>query len=213
MDPNFCATRSTAIVFQINKFNQIFTSCKEGTKKNTAEIIENSFDTTQKFTNTITEEGIFVNFSVSGNQVNNTFNITGDQNNSNQNVYNMIYPDGTSGEYKIVELAYMDGEQEMSVNLKIPAQKGIIELKKGNEKFSMSISIGDISLKAQSVSVNLEEIVIDKLIGMKASYLKGSFEGVAIYEYNLNNKEIKEPHLISGSFQFKSPRYKIKKHN
>ena len=191
----------------------IYTSCQEGAKKNSNEIAKNSFDPTHKFINTIAEEGNFINFSVSGNQVNNTFNITGDQNNSNQNVYNLIYPDGNSGEYKIVELAYMDSEQEMSVNFKIPAQTGMIELKEANKKFSLAISIGDISLKAQSVSVNLEEIDIDKLMGMKASYLKGSFEGVAIYEYNQNNEEIKEPHLISGSFQFIAPRYKPKKQN
>ena len=188
-------------------------SCEDGTKKNSTEIVKNSLVTTQAFTNTISEERVFINFSVSGNQLNNTYNITGDQNNSNQNVYNMIYPDGTSGEHKIIELAYMDGEHETSVNMKIPAQKGIIELKEGNKKFNMVMSIGDISLKAQSVSLNLEEIVIDKMMGMTASYLKGSFEGVAIYEYHQNNEEIKEPHLISGSFQFMSPRYKPKKQN
>ena len=189
-------------------FLAICTSCQEGTKKNSNEIVKNSLDTTYKFINIITEEGNFINFSVSGNQVNNTFTITGDQNNSNQNVYNLIYPDGNSGEYKIVELAYMDSEQEMSVNFKIPAQKGIIELKEANKKFSLAISIGDISLNAQSVSVNVEEIVIDKLMGMKASYIKGSFEGIAIYEYNVNNEEIKEPYMINGSFQLIAPRYK-----
>ncbi len=191
----------------------VSTSCEERTKKNSTEIVKNSLVTNQSFTNTINEERVFINFSVSGNQLNNTFNITGDQDNSNQNVYNLIYPDGTSGDYKIVELAFMDSEQETSVNLKIPAQKGIIELKEANEKFNMVMSIGDISLKAQSVSVNLEEIVIDKMMGMKASYLKGSFEGVAIYEYNQNNEEIKEPYLINGSFQFMSPRYKPTKQN
>jgi len=63
----------------------ICTSCQEGTKKSSNEIVKNSLDPTHKFINTNAEEGNFINFSVSGNQVNNTFNITGDQNNSNQN--------------------------------------------------------------------------------------------------------------------------------
>jgi hypothetical protein len=156
------------------------------------------------------EEKTYVKFSVSGNQINNTFNISGDKNNSSQNVTAMIFPDGTSGEHKLAELSYMDGAQEMSVYLKIPAKSGLIEIKEDNQKFRFSISIGDMNLKAQSVSVNTEDVIIDKMMRMNASYAKGSFEGVFIHEYTKDGKEMKEPYLISGNFQFMSPRYKPK---
>lgn len=167
--------------------------------------------TSFKTFDTYSEEKTNIKFSVSGNEINNTFSILGDQDNSSQNVTAMIFPDGTSGEYKIAELSYMDGDQEMSVYLKIPASSGLIEIKEANPKFSFGISIGDISLKAQSVSVNTEEVVIDKMMRMTASYAKGSFEGVFIHEYNKNGKTFKEPYLVSGNFQFMSPRYKTKK--
>ena len=167
---------------------------------------QNSDTTTKK-----EDQKTFVKFSVSGNQINNTFNIAGDKDNSSQNVTAMIFPDGTSGEYKIAELSFMDLSQEMSVLLKVPAKSGLIELKEGNSTFNLDISIDDISLKAQSVSVNVEEVVIDKIVRMKASYVKGSFEGIAIYTYTKDNKEIKEPYMVSGNFQFQSPRYKPKK--
>jgi hypothetical protein len=167
---------------------------------------QNSDTTTKK-----EDQKTFVKFSVSGNQINNTFNITGDKDNSSQNVTAMIFPDGTSGEYKIAELSFMDLSQEMSVLLKVPAKSGLIELKEGNPTFKLGISIGDISLKAQSVSVNVEEVVIDKIMRMKASYVKGSFEGIAIYKYTKDNKEVEEPYMVSGNFQFMSPRYKPKK--
>ena len=156
------------------------------------------------------EDKTYVKFSISGNQINNTFSIKGDLNNANQNVTAMIFPDGTSGENKIAELSFMDLQQEMSTYLKIPAKSGLIELKEANPKFSFSISIGDISLKAQSVSVNTEDLVIDKIMRMKASYVKGSFEGVFIHEFIKDNEEFKEPYLVSGNFQFMSPRYKHK---
>ncbi|HEY9114673.1 MAG TPA: hypothetical protein VIN10_08220 [Bacteroidales bacterium] len=156
------------------------------------------------------EEKTYVKFSVSGNQINNTFDISGDQDNSSQNVTAMIFPDGTSGENKLVELSYMDGAQNMSVYLKTPAKSGLVEIKEANPKYSFSISIGDINLKAQSVSVNTEDVIIDKMMQMTASYVKGSFEGVFIYEYTKGSEEIKEPYLISGNFQFMSPRYKPK---
>jgi len=158
-----------------------------------------------------TEDLSYVKLSISGNQINNTFSIKGDQNNANQNVTALIFPDGNSGQYKIAELSYMDLAQKMSVLLKVPAKKGLIELKEGNPTFNLGISIGDISLKAQSVSVNVEEVVIDKIMRMKASYVKGSFEGIAIYTYTKDNKEIKEPYMVSGDFKFQSPRYKPKK--
>lgn len=153
----------------------------------------------------------YVKFSISGNQINNTFNIKGDKNNANQNVTAMIFPDGNSGQYKIAELSYMDLAQKMSVLLKVPAKKGLIELKEGNPTFNLDISIDDINLKAQSVSVNVEEVVIDKIMRMKASFVKGSFEGIAIHKYTKNNKEVEEPYMVSGNFQFQSPRYKPKK--
>lgn len=161
--------------------------------------------------NTVTEEKTYVTFSVSGNEINNTFNISGDQNNSNQNVTAMIYPDGNSGEHKLAELAYMDGDQEMSVLFKIPAKESLVEIKEGNPTLNFSISIGDINLKAQSVSVNTEEVVIDKIMRMTASYAKGSFEGVFIHEYIKGNETFKDPYLVSGNFQFMSPRYRPKK--
>ena len=167
---------------------------------------QNSDTTTKK-----EDQKTYINFSVSGNQINNTFSITGDQNNSSQNVTAMIFPDGNSGEYKIAELAFMDAAQEMSILLKVPAQKGLIELKEGNPTFKLGISIGDISLKAQSISVNVETVVIDKIMKMKASYVKGSFEGVAIHTYTKDGKTFEEPYLVSGDFQFMSPRYKPKK--
>jgi hypothetical protein len=157
------------------------------------------------------EDKTYVKFRVSGNQINNTFSIKGDQNNANQNVTAMIFPDGNSGEYKIAELSFMDLRQEMSVLFTIPAKSGLIELKEGNPTFKLVISIGDIALKAQSVSVNVEEVVIDKIMRMKASYVKGSFEGIAIHKYTKNNREVEEPYMVSGKFQFMSPRYKPKK--
>ena len=153
----------------------------------------------------------YVKFSVSGNQINNTFNISGDKDNSSQNVTAMIFPDGNSGQYKIAELSYMDAGQEMSVYFKIPAKSSLVEIKDTNPKLNFSISIGDIYLEAQSVSVNTEDVVIDKIMRMKASYVKGSFEGVFIHEYTKNNTAYKEPYLISGDFQFMSSRYKPKK--
>ncbi len=153
----------------------------------------------------------YVKFSVSGNQINNTFNISGDQNNSSQNVTAMIFPDGNSGEYKIAELSFMDGSQEMSVYFKIPAKSSLVEIKETNPKLNFSISVGDINLEAQSVSVNTKEVVIDKIMRMKASYVKGSFEGVFIHEYIKNSTTYKDSYLVSGDFQFMSPRYKPKK--
>lgn len=170
-----------------------------------ASFINRDFDTA------INEEKTYFKFSVSGNQINNTFSILGDQNNSSQNVTAMIFPDGNSGEYKMAELAYGDIIQETSAYFKIPAKSGLIELKEGNPKYSFSITIGDINLKAQSVSVNTEEVVIDNMMRMKASYAKGSFEGVFIHEYIENSETFKVPYLVSGNFQFMSPRYKPKK--
>lgn len=159
------------------------------------------------------EEKNYVKLSVAGNQINNTFNISLDQNNSEQSATTMIYPDGTSGQYKIGELNFMDGAQKISVLLKVPAQEGLIELKEGNKNFDLRISMGDISLQPQSISVNVEEFIIDKIMGMSASYVKGSFEGIAIYKHTQNNKEMEEPYMVSGDFQYMSPRYRPKKNN
>jgi hypothetical protein len=153
----------------------------------------------------------YVKFSVSSNQINNTFNISGDQNNSSQNVTAMIFPDGNSGEYKIAELSFMDASQEMSVYFKIPAKSSLVEIKDTNPELNFSISIGNVNLEAQSVSVNVDDVVIDKIMRMKASYAKGSFEGIFFHEYTKNNTTYKEPYLISGDFQFISPRYKPKR--
>lgn len=191
----------------------INTSLKTGLALLFCTLLFTSFINSSDNDNTIDEAKTYVKYSVSGNQINNTFNISGDQDNSSQNVTAMIFPDGNSGEYKIAELSYMDLAQEMSVYFKIPAKSGLIELKEENSTFSFSISIGDINLKAQSVSVNTEDVVIDKIMRMKASYVKGSFEGVFIHEYTKDNKTYKEPHLVSGNFQFMSSRYKLKKNN
>lgn len=159
---------------------------------------------------TIVEKS-YVKFSVSGKEINGTFNISGDQNNSSQNVTTMVYSDDASGEYKLADLAYMDGGQEMSVHLIIPAKKSLVEIKDINSKLRFSISIGDINLIAQSVSVNTENFVIDKVMQMTASYVKGSFEGVFIHEHIKDGVSYEDPYLVSGNFQIMSPRYKPRK--
>lgn len=68
-----------------------------------------------------------------------------------------------------------------------------------------------INLEAQSVFVNTEDAVIDNFMRMKTSYVKGSFEGIFIHEYTKNNTIYKEHYLISGDFQFMSPRFKPKR--
>jgi hypothetical protein len=187
------------------------TSLKTGLALFFCTFLFTSFINSSDSNNTIDEAKTYIKFSISGNQINNTFNISGDQNNASQNVTAMIFPDGNSGEYKMAEMAYGDVSKEMSAYFKIPAKSGLIEIKEGNPKFSFSISIGDIILKAQSVSVNTEDVVIDKIMRMTASYVKGSFEGVFIHEYTKDSKTYKEPYLVSGNFQFMSPRYKPKK--
>ncbi|MEZ4796558.1 MAG: hypothetical protein R2785_05260 [Flavobacteriaceae bacterium] len=158
----------------------------------------------------VSSQNTFIEIQVSGNQIKESVSISGDLNNSKQNVTALIFPDGNSGQYKLTELTFLDASQEISVQIIVPAQKGLIELKEGNPKYKLNINVGDISLKAQSVSVTIEEVVIDKIMKMKASYIKGSFEGIAIHKFTENGKQITEPYMVSGNFQFTSPRYKPK---
>ncbi|MEZ4917442.1 MAG: hypothetical protein R2836_10720 [Chitinophagales bacterium] len=149
----------------------------------------------------------YVSYSLTGPQVNGTFRVEVDTETKKNHVTNMVYSDATDGQYKITEIDFMDIENEGGVYFKIPAQIGLIELTEMNrDKFAFGIVNDDVTLKARSVSFNIEEVVEDKYMKMRLSFIKGKFEGIMEYKYEDNGEKV-ETYTIHGSFQYISPLY------
>ncbi|MCK7590767.1 hypothetical protein M0G43_09290 [Subsaxibacter sp. CAU 1640] len=145
---------------------------------------------------------VFVNYSVSGNSKNGTFNITDDENSAGQNVYGLIAPNA-DGNAVIVE--YLDGNQLMSVSFAAPAVVGTYEIT-DNSPYGYNIGFGfeDISLQASAVSINITAIEFN---GVVLEHIKGSFTGTAMYTHTINGDEVEEPHLVDGTFEYNAPSF------
>ena len=157
----------------------------------------------------------YVRYNLNGPQINGSHTIEIGASKSNNQVTNMVIPDGPNSSHKITEIDYMDIDQEGGAYFKIPAQEGLIELTKLNrDDFSFSIFIDNKNLKAKSVSFHILEVVEDKIMKMRLSLIKGRFEGVMEYIYNDNGEHI-ESYTVHGTFQYISPMYerKLKRKN
>lgn len=140
---------------------------------------------------------VFINYSIAGNSKNGTFNITGDDNNSNLNVYGVVAPN-KDGDGAVID--FLDGDQLMSVSLTITAAVGSTEITDTNPYgYDIGFGFEDISLQAKAISITISEINFN---GFLLNHIKGSFTGTAVYTYSENGEEIEEPHLVDGNFEY-----------
>lgn len=140
---------------------------------------------------------VYINYSIAGNNKNGTFNINGDDNNSDLNVSGLVFPND-DGNGAIIE--FLDGGQLMSVSLNIPAAVRVTEITDSNPYgYSISFGFDDISLTEKSISMNITEIEFN---GVLLNHIKGSFTGTAVYIYSENGVDIEEPHLVDGTFEY-----------
>ena len=140
---------------------------------------------------------VFINYSISGNHKNGTFNMTGDDNNSDFNVYGLVAPN-EDGHGAVID--YLDGGQLISVSMTIPAAVGSTEITDTNPYgYDIGFGFEDISLQAKAISITISEIDFN---GFLLNHIKGSFTGTAVYVYSENGEEIEEPHLVDGTFEY-----------
>ncbi len=157
-------------------------------------------DKEKKATNTRT----YINYSVTGNSKNGTFNINGDDNSSKQNVTALVVSN-EEGEAALVD--FLDGTQLISAGFAVPAAIGITEITDTNPyNYAVGFGFEDVSLQEKNISVNISEI---EFYGVILLRIKGSFTGTAVHNtHNPNSGEIIEiPHLVDGEFEYTSPAY------
>lgn len=149
----------------------------------------------------------YIQFSLSGVQINGVYSIDIAEGDTKKQVTNMVYPDAADGKHKIAEIDYKDVENKGSAFLKMPAQEGLVELTEMNrDKFAFGIFWDDKSLKARSVSFHVLEVVEDKIMKMRLSLIKGRFEGVMEYKFQKDGERV-ETYTVHGTFQYISPAY------
>jgi|GEM_PF-6816979 len=152
----------------------------------------------------------YISYSLTGPEINGVFRVEVDTEANKNNVTNIVYPDAANGQHKITEIDFMDIENEGGAFMRIPAQTGLIELTEINrDKFAFGIFNDGKSLKARSVSFNIEEVVENKMMKMRLSLIKGKFEGIMEYIYEDNGEKV-ETYTVYGTFQYISSLYKKK---
>lgn len=150
--------------------------------------------------NLIRTDNVYVNYQVNGNQKSGEFNITGDHNNSKQNVYGIVVPND-DGDAVILE--YVDGNQETSVDINVPAAIRSTEITMDNNYgHYIGFGFGNVLLSPKSISVTIQDIEYDSII---LKYIKGSFTGNTMYTYWDSGEMIEETHSVNGSFEYNVP--------
>lgn len=157
-------------------------------------------DNEEKASNTRT----YINYSVTGNSKNGTFNINGDDNSSNQNITALVVSN-EEGEVALVD--FLDGTQLISAGFAVPAAIGVTEITATNPyDYAVGFGFEDISLQEKAISVHITEIEFDGVVLLR---IKGSFTGTAMHQTHDPNsgEEIEIPHLVDGEFEYTSPAY------
>ncbi|MEM5566956.1 hypothetical protein WNY78_17675 [Psychroserpens sp. AS72] len=153
--------------------------------------------------NRLSQQGTYINYSVAGNQINNTFNIViEDLNNTNVTAYGNIYPEDESANLKSALVLFVDQNQRINVGMSIPARTGLVEILDGHPTFDLLFGFEDVGMEAKSISVNVEEIEHNDIYVI---HIKGTFEGIAVDVHEENGIEIEETYIVNGEFQYNVP--------
>ncbi|SDI08484.1 hypothetical protein SAMN04489796_1076 [Winogradskyella thalassocola] len=148
------------------------------------------------------QQSIYINYSVTGNQVNNTFNIVTDifSNPSVIAVAN-IFPESNSQTLKKAVIVYNDINQSINASLSIPARTGLTEVLDGHTDFDLLFGFSDLELGLEAKSISVEVLQIEHN-DIYATSIKGSFQGIAVDKVNINGDEIEETYIVDGEFEY-----------
>ncbi|WP_189702616.1 hypothetical protein [Subsaximicrobium wynnwilliamsii] len=150
------------------------------------------------------QQSTYINYSVAGNQVNDTFNITVEGiSNPNITAVANVFPESDSPTLKKALIVFLNSGM-LGVTMSIPARTGLVEILDDHPHFDMSFVFFDeqVELQANSISVEVQEIERNDIF---ITHIKGNFEGIAVYKHIVNGDEVEEPHIVDGEFEYYVP--------
>ncbi|WP_418639283.1 hypothetical protein [Winogradskyella sp.] len=152
--------------------------------------------------NNSSQQLIYINYSVTGNQVNDTFNIVTD-NISDPSVIAVanIFPESNSQTLKKAVIVYNDINQSINASLSIPARTGLTEVLDGHTDFDLLFGFNDLELGLEAKSISVEVLQIEHN-DIYVTSIKGSFQGIAVDKVNINGDEIEETYIVDGEFEY-----------
>lgn len=150
------------------------------------------------------QQSTYINYSVAGNQVNDTFNITVEGiSNPNITALANVFPESDSPTLKKALIVFLNSGM-IAVTMSIPARTGLVEILDDHPDFDMSFVFFDeqVELQANSISVEVQEIERNDIF---ITHIKGNFEGIAVYKHMVNGAEVEETHIVDGEFEYNIP--------
>ena len=149
------------------------------------------------------QQGTYVNYSVAGNQINDTFNIVvNDLNNTDIIAIANVYPESDSPSLKKAVVIFMNSAQAINVSLSIPARLGLVEVLDDHPDFDLLFGFEPLGLEAKSISVEVQAIERNDIY---ITHIKGTFNGIAVYKDTVNGDEVEESYIVNGDFEYNAP--------